>query len=44
MIEFFADARAFLPILLQGLLATRNVRDFMGCGVQVLNPFEPQLQ
>ncbi len=25
----------------QLLLATRNVRDFMGCGVQVLNPFEP---
>ncbi|MDP2368531.1 PIN domain-containing protein [Rhodoferax sp.] len=22
-------------------LATRNVRDFMGCGVQVVNPFEP---
>ncbi len=28
----------------QLVLATRNVRDFMGCGVQVLNPFEPQLQ
>ena len=23
------------------VLATRNVRDFMGCGVQVVNPFEP---
>ena len=22
-------------------LASRNVRDFMGCGVQVVNPFEP---
>ena len=25
----------------QLVLATRNVRDFMGCGVQVVNPFEP---
>jgi len=25
----------------QLVLATRNVRDFMGCGVQVINPFEP---
>ena len=24
----------------QLVLATRNVRDFMGCGVQVINPFE----
>ena len=24
----------------QLILATRNVRDFMGCGVQVINPFE----
>ena len=24
----------------QLVLATRNVRDFMGCGVQVTNPFE----
>jgi predicted nucleic acid-binding protein len=24
----------------QLVLATRNVRDFMGCGVQVVNPFE----
>jgi predicted nucleic acid-binding protein len=24
----------------QLLLATRNVRDFMGCGVQVVNPFD----
>ena len=23
------------------VIATRNVRDFMGCGVQVVNPFEP---
>ena len=23
------------------VLATRNVRDFVGCGVQVVNPFEP---
>jgi toxin FitB len=22
------------------IIATRNVRDFMGCGVQVVNPFE----
>lgn len=26
----------------QLVLATRNVRDFLGCGVQVVNPFEPQ--
>lgn len=25
----------------QLVLATRNMRDFMGCGVQVVNPFEP---
>ena len=25
----------------QLVLATRNVRDFLGCGVQVVNPFEP---
>jgi predicted nucleic acid-binding protein len=25
----------------QLVLATRNVRDFLGCGVQVINPFEP---
>ena len=25
----------------QWVLATRNVRDFLGCGVQVINPFEP---
>ena len=25
----------------QMVVATRNVRDFMGCGVQVVNPFEP---
>ena len=25
----------------QLVLATRNVRDFMGCGVQLINPFEP---
>jgi predicted nucleic acid-binding protein len=24
----------------QLVLATRNVRDFLGCGVQVINPFE----
>ena len=24
----------------QLIIATRNVRDFVGCGVQVLNPFE----
>ena len=24
----------------QLVLATRNVRDFMGCGVQVVNPFD----
>ncbi len=24
----------------QRVLATRNVRDFLGCGVQVVNPFE----
>ena len=24
----------------QLVLATRNVRDFMGCGVQVINPFD----
>jgi predicted nucleic acid-binding protein len=24
----------------QMVLATRNVRDFMGCGVQVVNPFD----
>ena len=24
----------------QLILATRNVRDFMGCGVQVMNPFD----
>jgi hypothetical protein len=24
----------------QLVLATRNVRDFIGCGVQVINPFE----
>jgi hypothetical protein len=24
----------------QQLLATRNVRDFLGCGVQVVNPFD----
>ena len=24
----------------QLIIATRNVRDFMGCGVQVVNPFE----
>lgn len=24
----------------QLIIATRNVRDFLGCGVQVLNPFE----
>ena len=23
------------------VIATRNVRDFAGCGVQVVNPFEP---
>lgn len=23
------------------VIATRNVRDFMACGVQVVNPFEP---
>jgi hypothetical protein len=22
------------------VLATRNVRDFLGCGVQVVNPFD----
>ena len=26
----------------QLVLATRNVRDFMGCGVQIVNPFEFQ--
>lgn len=26
----------------QLVLATRNVRDFLGCGVQVVNPFEPE--
>ncbi len=25
----------------QLIIATRNVRDFVGCGVQVVNPFEP---
>ena len=25
----------------QLIVATRNVRDFVGCGVQVVNPFEP---
>jgi toxin FitB len=25
----------------QLIVATRNVRDFLGCGVQVVNPFEP---
>jgi len=25
----------------QLVLATRNVRDFVGCGVQLVNPFEP---
>lgn len=25
----------------QTILATRNVRDFLGCGVQVVNPFDP---
>jgi toxin FitB len=25
----------------QLIVATRNVRDFVGCGVQVMNPFEP---
>lgn len=25
----------------QLVLATRNVRNFLGCGVQVVNPFEP---
>ncbi len=25
----------------QLIIATRNVRDFLGCGVQVVNPFEP---
>jgi hypothetical protein len=25
----------------QLVLATRNVRDFLGCGVQVVNPFDP---
>ena len=24
----------------QLIIATRNVRDFLGCGVQILNPFE----
>jgi len=24
----------------QLVLATRNVRDFLGCGVQVVNPFD----
>jgi hypothetical protein len=24
----------------QLVLATRNVRDFLGCGVQVINPFD----
>lgn len=28
----------------QLIIATRNVRDFWGCGVQVVNPFEAQLQ
>jgi toxin FitB len=27
----------------QLIVATRNVRDFLGCGVQVVNPFEPIL-
>jgi len=26
------------------VLATRNVRDFKGCGVQVVNPFDGQNQ
>ena len=25
----------------QLIIATRNARDFVGCGVQVVNPFEP---
>ncbi|TXT37474.1 MAG: Plasmid stability protein [Comamonadaceae bacterium] len=25
----------------QLVLATRHVRDFLGCGVQMVNPFEP---
>ncbi len=25
----------------QLIIATRNVRDFVGCGVQAVNPFEP---
>ncbi len=28
----------------QLIIATRNVRDFLGCGVQVVNPFEPLVQ
>jgi hypothetical protein len=28
----------------QLVLATRNVRDLMGCGVQVVNPFDGVLE
>jgi len=31
---------AAIAIEHQLVLATRNVRDFMGCGVQVVNPFD----
>ena len=31
---------AYTVIAHELVLATRNMRDFMGCGVQVVNPFD----
>lgn len=37
----FADAQiAAITLSRDGRLATRNVRDFVGCGIDVLNPWD----